>query len=132
MSLSLAEKQSNLETDAYLPLTINEIDPEKNYMCNAHKQQSRPLHKLDGIDPTSGRSGDVPEHQICMPAGLKLTDIISTAKEYLEQEEQPPGLGPLTPLAPQLQPLICLLHCHEFLPPLGVLVRMVLPCQLPA
>ena len=50
---------------------------------------------------------------------------------YLEQEQQPPGLRPLAPLIAHLQPLICFLHCREFLPPLGVLVRVVLPRQLP-
>lgn len=53
-------------------------------------------------------------------------------KTYFEKEKKPPGLGPLTPLGPHLQPLIGLLHCHEFVPALGVLVRVVLPGQLPA
>ena len=51
---------------------------------------------------------------------------------YLEEEQQSPGLRALTPLRPQLQPLIGLLNSHELVPPLGVLVRMVLPGKLPA
>ncbi len=55
----------------------------------------------------------------------------SSVKSHLEQEQEAPGLGSLAPLSPQLQPLICFLYRHELVPPLWVLVRMVLPCQLP-
>ncbi len=65
-------------------------------------------------------------------AKLQVTAIGKGSEADFQQEQEPPGLGSLTPLGPHLQPLICLLHCHELVPALGVLVRVILPCQLPA
>ncbi len=72
----------------------------------------------------------VQSSQLCQGASHKHYCIGREAD--FEQEQEPPGLGSLTPLGPRLQPLICLLHRHELVPALGVLVRVILPCQLPA
>ena len=63
---------------------------------------------------------------------LQATAILNGSAEYFEQEQEPPRLGSLTALGPHLQPLICLLHRHELISALGVLVGVILPCQLPA